>query len=52
MADLWVFVTVVGFFAICVAFVWGCDRVIGPDDPSGAVADEPTATREPVEAAR
>jgi hypothetical protein len=32
MADLWVFVTVIGFFALCVGFVWGCDRIIGPDD--------------------
>jgi hypothetical protein len=52
MADLWVFVTVVGFFALCVALVWGCDRVIGPDDPSDLLTDEPTAAPEPVEAAR
>jgi hypothetical protein len=32
MADLWVVVTVVAFFGLCVAFVWGCDRIIGPDD--------------------
>jgi len=32
MADMWVVLVVVGFFGICVAFVWGCDRIIGPDD--------------------
>ena len=32
MADLWVLVTVIGFFAVCVGFVWGCDRIIGPDE--------------------
>ena len=32
MADLWVLVTVIGFFALCVGFVWGCDRIIGPDE--------------------
>ena len=32
MADFLVVVTVVGFFALCVAFVYGCDRIIGPDD--------------------
>jgi hypothetical protein len=31
MADLWVVLTVVAFFAICVAFVAGCDRLIGSD---------------------
>ena len=34
MADLWVALTVVGFFALCVGLVWGCDRIIGPDDAS------------------
>ena len=34
MADLWVVLTVVGFFGLCVAFVYGCDRIIGPDDQS------------------
>lgn len=32
MADLWVVVAVVAFFAVCVAFVRGCDRIIGPDE--------------------
>jgi hypothetical protein len=41
MADIWVVLTVVGFFAVCVALVWGCDRIIGPDDASDL--DEPSA---------
>ncbi len=48
MADLWVVVTVLAFFALCVAFVWGCDKIIGPDDdalldetPDDAGADLP-----------
>lgn len=32
MADLLVVVTVLAFFGLCVGFVWGCDRIIGPDD--------------------
>ena len=32
MADLWVVLTVLAFFGLCVAFVYGCDRIIGPDD--------------------
>ncbi len=31
MADLVVIVGVVAFVAICVAYVVGCDRIIGPD---------------------
>ena len=34
IADLWVVVTVVGFFGLCVLLVRGCDRIIGPDDES------------------
>ena len=34
MADLWVVLTVLAFFGLCVAFVYGCDRIIGPDDAS------------------
>jgi hypothetical protein len=32
MADLLVVVTVMAFFALCVGLVWGCDRIIGPDE--------------------
>jgi hypothetical protein len=31
MADLVVIVGVIAFFAVCVWFVWACDRIIGPD---------------------
>jgi hypothetical protein len=41
MADVWVVVTVIGFFAACVALVWGCDRIIGPDEHE--LLDENTA---------
>jgi hypothetical protein len=34
MADVLVLLTVAAFFALCVAFVWGCDRIIGRDDES------------------
>ena len=48
MADLLVVVALLGFFALCVVFVRGCDRIIGPDDaaelaePLGGV-EEPRA---------
>ena len=32
MADFWVLIFVLGFFGLCVAFVYGCDKIIGPDD--------------------
>jgi hypothetical protein len=41
MADLLVLVLVLGFFGLCVAFVEGCERIIGPDDD--AELDAPAA---------
>jgi hypothetical protein len=32
MADFLAIVTILVFFALCVAFVVGCDRIIGPDE--------------------
>jgi len=32
MADVWVVLLIVAFFALCVGLVRGCDRIIGPDD--------------------
>jgi hypothetical protein len=32
MADFLVLVLVLGFFALCAGFVYGCDKIIGPDD--------------------
>jgi hypothetical protein len=51
MADLFVVVTVLAFFGLCVALVWGCDRIIGPDDDQTieATLDE-GAAGEPVHA--
>jgi hypothetical protein len=34
MADVWVVLLIVGFFAVCVALVRGCDRIIGGDEAS------------------
>lgn len=44
MKDLIVVVMTVAFFAVCVAYVALCDRIIGPDDepaPDTAGAVEP-----------
>ena len=34
MADVWVVLLIIGFFAVCAALVRGCDRIIGGDDAS------------------
>jgi hypothetical protein len=52
MADIWVVLTVVGFFAVCVGLVWGCDRIIGPDDLSDLAPDADTPDAELAEASR
>jgi hypothetical protein len=51
LGDLWVVLTVLAFFGLCVAFVRGCDRIIGPDDTED-VHDEPAPVTEPGEAVR
>ena len=38
MADLFVVLFVIGFFALCFAYVRACDWIIGPD--SDALPDE------------
>ena len=48
MADVWVVLVIVAFFGLCTALVWGCDRIIGPDeledtDESGSDMTEPIA---------
>ena len=40
MADIWVLLGVFAFFGLCVAFVYGCDRIIGPDDASDLDASD------------
>jgi hypothetical protein len=52
MADLWVLVTIPGFFALCAGLVWGCDKIIGPDDASDLATDLEDATSDFVEATR
>ena len=50
MADVWVVLGVLVFFSACVALVWGCDRIIGPDehellDDNSADVPAPVVTR-------
>lgn len=52
MADIWVIVTVVGFFALSVGLVWGCDRIIGPDDEADLAFDLEESRPTPAEAVR
>jgi hypothetical protein len=40
IADVWVVLGTLAFFAVCVALVWGCDRMIGPDDASDLADDD------------
>jgi hypothetical protein len=49
MADVWVLLLIVAFL-LCVAFVRGCDSIIGPDDAEELAppAPETDAEREPV----
>jgi hypothetical protein len=41
MADVWVLLLILAFFALCVAFVHGCDRIIGPDDAQDVAPSPP-----------
>ena len=50
MADLWVVLTIVAFFGLCVALVLGCDRIIGPDEASELEANRMTSDVEDVTA--
>jgi hypothetical protein len=48
MADVWVLLLIVAFFALCVGFVRGCDRIIGPDaDELGSTSPEADTERDP-----
>jgi len=53
MADVWVVLLIVAFFALCVGLVRGCDRIIGPDDVDELAAPPPEADteRDPVDVA-
>ena len=50
MADVWVLLLIAAFFALCVAFVRGCESIIGPDDAEDLASPPPDAEteREPV----
>jgi hypothetical protein len=41
MADVWVLLLILAFFALCVAFVRGCDVIIGPDNAQELEPPEP-----------
>jgi hypothetical protein len=43
MADLLVTVSLLAFFALCVALVRGCDRIIGPDAFDAVDGDDESA---------
>ena len=49
MADVWVLLLILAFFALCVAFVRGCESIIGPDEAEELAAPPPEsdADREP-----
>ena len=40
-------VLVVGFFAVCVAYVALCDRIVGPDVVAAAPDPEPAPASDP-----
>jgi hypothetical protein len=44
MADVWVVLVVLAFFGLCVALVWRCDHIIGPDE----LEDASESVSEPV----
>lgn len=50
MADLLFMVITFAFFAVCVAYVRVCDRIIGPDPAPRASTPSPDAEREAVTA--
>lgn len=41
MSDLLVVLMTVGFFAICIAYVALCDRIVGPDESDPDPDPEP-----------
>jgi hypothetical protein len=47
MADLWVVLTVLAFFGLCVALVRGCDHIIGADDDAELDATPDDEVTEP-----
>jgi hypothetical protein len=47
MADVWVLLLIVAFFALCVGLVRGCDRIIGADDAEELAAPRAETDAEP-----
>ena len=45
MRDVLMLVLIAAFFALCIAYVWWCDRIIGPD-PAETSASAGTDTGE------
>ena len=43
MADVAFVAVIIGFFALCAAFVRGCDRIVRSDDDDSADAAEVTS---------
>lgn len=48
MNDLLVVLMTLGFFAICVAYVGLCDRIVGADEPNARDAGDGDASDSPV----
>ena len=45
MADIvFIIVVIIGFFAVCAAFVMGCDRIVRGGDDSTPAASTPEVT--------
>jgi hypothetical protein len=45
MTDVYMLLMIGAFFALCIAYVWWCDRIIGPD-PVQARDDARSATED------
>jgi hypothetical protein len=44
MRDIVMLLLTMAFFAVCIAYVWWCDRIIGPDPVD--LTDEPEQAAE------
>jgi hypothetical protein len=51
MADLLMVMSLVVFVGMCVAYVWWCDRIIGPDPVRGETDDSDVSRPVPTEVA-
>jgi hypothetical protein len=45
MSDLLILLLTAAFFALCLAYVWWCDRIIGPELPLRSPATQADADR-------